>query len=157
MPTVTGNLIIDADKEDNEGMITANSSSLNLTVQVSLKVTGKKEAFTSVTITPTFTNNQYSDNGLNGTLLDCETITVDASKFSGSEENGWTAIADLTFTFGTATEGLNPSRFLDPKETIHSEAVNEKSAEGVMFILNSLLEAYKSVSITLDVKVNPAE
>ena len=149
-PTLIDSTItIDAEPSDEEGIVSAQDSALDLEIKVSIQITGSKDNWSSVTITPLFTNNQYNKNGINGDLLALEVNPISKDEFTGGEESGiWTCEKTLSFTFGSATNEENPSVYFDSPDWTGS-----KNPGDIYTYLNDLLQAYKQITVSLGFEV----
>ncbi len=145
---IDSTIMIDAEPSDG-GIVSAQDSALDLEIKVGIQITGSKDNWSSVTITPSFTNNQYNKNDINGDLLALETVVIAKDEFTGGEESGiWTCEKTLSFTFGSATNEENPSVYFDSLAWTGS-----KDPGDIYTYLNDLLQAYKQITVSLGFEV----
>lgn len=145
---IDSTIMIDAEPSDG-GIVSAQESALDLEIKVGIHITGSKDNWSSVTITPSFTNNQYNKNDINGDLLALEKVVIAKDEFTGGEESGiWTCEKTLSFTFGSATNEENPSVYFDSPAWTGSEDPGD-----IYTYLNDLLQAYKQITVSLGFEV----
>lgn len=153
---------VDAEVDDNEGRVVESDSLEDLSVSIDLKVTGNKANWENVKITVNFENND--DSGKSLLVLDSSmsaadnVITISKEDFvDGNETEGWTLKKTITFDYGVATDSLNPSVYLDTNGVWKDNGTGHKSAQDVQEELKRLLALYKTIQITFDVDVTPAQ